>query len=259
MPGRLSAPPPTAAEATLPLAPPGVLPMAGWLLLLAALLLVVLSQYTDVDFALADRSFDTALQRFPWRDHWFADTFMHVWVKLPLIVGGSLLLLAAAAQAMWQWPRLGTAARWRLRASAAIALLVPLTIGVAKRQSASHCPWSLERYGGHALHVRLLDLLPAGFEPGACLPAGHASSALWLAGLCVWYLPHRPRAAGAVFAAGLAAGLALGWVQQMRGAHFLSHTLWSLWITAALVWAVLVALMLVQRSRPACATSPSPR
>jgi membrane-associated PAP2 superfamily phosphatase len=38
-----------------------------------------------------------------------------------------------------------------------------------------------------------------------------------------------------VFALGIGAGLGLGWVQQLRGAHFLSHTLWSAWIAAAIV------------------------
>ncbi len=232
-----------------PLPPPGWLRMSGVALLAAALALVLLAQFGNLDLALADHSFDAALRQFPWRDSWFADTFMHRWVKLPLILAGSLLVLAAATESVLHRPRLGAADRWRLRASAAIALLVPLAIALAKRQSASHCPWSIERYGGHALYVRLLDALPAGFEPGACWPAGHASSALWLAGLCVWWLPQRPRAAAAVFAAGLAAGFALGWVQQLRGAHFLSHTLWSMWIAAGLVWVVLLGLMLAGRSR----------
>ena len=30
-------------------------------------------------------------------------------------------------------------------------------------------------------------------------------------------------------------GLGVGWVQQLRGAHFLTHTLWSGWIACALV------------------------
>jgi membrane-associated PAP2 superfamily phosphatase len=36
-------------------------------------------------------------------------------------------------------------------------------------------------------------------------------------------------------------GLGLGWVQQMRGAHFMSHTLWSgwvCWVTSSLLWHV---------------------
>jgi membrane-associated PAP2 superfamily phosphatase len=239
----------SATEHSLPVAPAGVLRHAGIALLAIALLLVGMSQYTDIDMALADRSFDATLRQFPWRDRWFADGFMHVWVKLPLVVLGSLLVLAALSESVVGWPRLDASGRWRLRASAGLALLIPLVIALLKRQSASHCPWGVDRYGGQAIHLRLLDPLPAGFEPGACLPAGHASTALWLAGLCMWWLPHRPRMAAAVFAAGIAAGFALGWVQQLRGAHFLSHTLWSMWIAAALVWTVLFALALVQRSR----------
>lgn len=241
--------PRTTLAHALPLAPVGFLRKAGVALLVAALVLVLMSQFTDLDVALADRSFDTVLHRFAWRDTWFADAFMHRWVKLPLIVLGSVLVLVALVEAVLQRPRLGAANRWRLRVSALIALIVPLVISLVKHQSASHCPWGIDRYGGNAPHLRLLDSVPAGFELGGCFPAGHASSALWLAGLCVWWLPRRPRMAAAVFAAGLAAGFALGWVQQMRGAHFLSHTLWSIWITAAVIWTVLFGLALVQRAR----------
>jgi membrane-associated PAP2 superfamily phosphatase len=233
----------------LPLAPAGWLRNSGIALVATALILVCLSQFTDIDLRLADRSFDIALHRFQWRDSWFADAFMHVWVKLPLILFGSLLVLTATTEKAFRWPRLSATDRWRLRASAALVVLVPLVISLIKHQSASHCPWDIDRYGGHALHLRLLDTLPAGFERGGCLPAGHASSALWLAGLSIWWLPHRPRIAATVFAGGLAAGFALGWMQQLRGAHFLSHTLWSMWIAAALVWAVLSGLVLVQRAR----------
>jgi membrane-associated PAP2 superfamily phosphatase len=239
----------TAVADALPLAPAAWLSKGFIALLASAVVLMVLAQATDLDLAIADRAFDTTLRQFAWRDSWFADVFMHRWVKLPLIVLGSVLVLAAIAEAVFRWPRIGTADRWRLRASASMALLVPLVIGLVKHQSASHCPWSIDRYGGQALYVRLLDALPAGFEAGGCLPAGHASSALWLAGLCVWWLPHRPRIAAAVFGAGLAAGLALGWVQQLRGAHFLSHTMWSMWITAALIWALLSGLAWVQHAR----------
>ena len=48
---------------------------------------------------------------------------------------------------------------------------------------------------------------------------------------------------GAAYAAtliddALALSLAFGWVQQMRGAHFLSHTLWSIWLS----WTIVVGL-----------------
>ena len=55
-------------------------------------------------------------------------------------------------------------------------------------------------------------------------------SALWLVALAVFWLPHRPRMAAAVGGVMLAFGMAVGWMQQLRGAHFLTHTLWSMWI-----------------------------
>jgi membrane-associated PAP2 superfamily phosphatase len=38
--------------------------------------------------------------------------------------------------------------------------------------------------------------------------------------------------------AALAAGLLLGLVQQLRGAHYLSHTLWTAWICWAVGFAI---------------------
>src|SRR5690606_5169625 len=95
-------------------------------------------------------------------------------------------------------------------------------------------------YGGDAPFLRLLDSVPTGFDIGHCFPAGHATVGLWLAALCVFWLPHKPRAALTAFCAGLGVGLLLGWVQQMRGAHFLFHTLWSAWLTCLIIWTMLM-------------------
>jgi membrane-associated PAP2 superfamily phosphatase len=55
------------------------------------------------------------------------------------------------------------------------------------------------------------------------------------------YLPQAPKKALAVFVGGLSIGLTLGWVQQMRGQHFLTHTLWTAWFSSAL-FLVLLAI-----------------
>ena len=85
------------------------------------------------------------------------------------------------------------------------------------------------------LFLRLFDAVPSAMQSGHCFPAGHATVALWLAALCVFWLPHKPKTAFAVFLSGLSVGFALGWVQQMRGAHFLFHTLWATWFAALVV------------------------
>jgi membrane-associated PAP2 superfamily phosphatase len=74
------------------------------------------------------------------------------------------------------------------------------------------------------------------------LPAGHASSALWLVALAVYWLPDRPSAARLAAAAAIVFGAVVGFLQQLRGAHFLTHTLWSVWIACAIVLAAVVVL-----------------
>lgn len=133
-------------------------------------------------------------------------------------------------------------ARLRLRVVALSALLVPLVISLLKQASVAHCPWDLARYGGTEPYLRLFDALPFGVQAGHCLPAGHASSALWLLSLCVYWLPLRIRTARGVAAAALAFGGAVGWMQQLRGAHFLTHTLWSTWLACAIVFLLVLVL-----------------
>ncbi len=217
-------------------------------LLLAPLLILWLGAATDIDLRLADAAFDRAAGAFPWRDAWLADTFSHVIVKRILVALG----LAAIALALWDLAlpaRRGWLRRFQIRVVALSALLVPAVIALLKQLSASHCPWDLQRYGGAEPYVRLLEALPQGVAPGHCMPAGHASSALWLVSLVVLFPPRRPRAAALALALLLGLGFALGWLQQLRGAHFLTHTLWSMWIACAIVYALIRVLERQARGR----------
>ncbi|WP_373888518.1 phosphatase PAP2 family protein [Massilia genomosp. 1] len=196
---------------------------------------------TDIDLLLADAAFDPQRRIFPWRDAWIADTFSHVVLKRILIALAAAFVVAAlwdlVAPRRWSWLR-----RYQIRVVALSAVMVPLSISLLKQSSDSHCPWDLTRYGGSEPYVRLMQMLPVGSEPGHCLPAGHASSALWLMSIAVFFLPARPNAAMSVFVTMIGFGFALGWLQQMRGAHFLTHTLWSIWIAVFLVATIATAL-----------------
>lgn len=212
-------------------------------LLSAALVLAFIGRYTTLDLQLADAMFDFGAMRFPWQDHWFFANFLHHTVKA-LMLG--VALAPAAALLVDRFTKHGLLdkrTRSILLLITASALLIPLTISVLKTTSIHHCPWNLERYGGFAPYLRLFDSLPPGVSAGHCFPAGHASSGLWLAAAAVFFLPGRPGRAVAAFLIGIVPGLALGVGQQMRGAHFLTHTLWSAWI-AALVILVLARLLI---------------
>ncbi|MFC4931817.1 phosphatase PAP2 family protein [Massilia sp. GCM10023247] len=216
-------------------------------LALAALLIFAAGRYTNIDFALADMAFDEVTGTFPWRESWLTVTFSHRILKAGLILLALAVMAAAAFDAIWPQPVLDAGlARLRLRVVAWSALLVPSVISLLKQGSDAYCPWDLARYGGDAPYVRLFEALPAGVLPGHCFPAGHASSALWLVSLVVLWLPGDPRRAWRVWSQAMGFGLAVGWMQQMRGAHFLSHTLWSAWVACALVLAIVVLLQAVQ-------------
>jgi membrane-associated PAP2 superfamily phosphatase len=206
-------------------------------LAVTALIILWIGQATDIDLRLADALFDRATETFPLQHAWFAEEFNHEILKKILTagaVGAVLLALYDAWRPLdWEWScRLG------VRVTGMSALMVPLVTSLLKRSSASHCPWDLTRYGGTSPYVRILDLLPHGVSAGHCLPGGHASSALWLIALSAFWWQKSPRIAFAVGAFMLALGFSVGWVQQLRGAHFLTHTLWSCWVACAVVFAV---------------------
>lgn len=212
---------------------------ARWPLLagmaLIATLLVIVAQYTELDQWLARLYYDPQLRDFPWRNSWFATTLMHGYVKSALVWLGFLLLGLTLLDLLFRLPQLSATRRAQLRIVTLAAFLVPNVVKTLKQQSSLQCPWSIDRYGGNEPLLRLFDAIPAGWQDGHCFPAGHASTAMWLIAFAVFWLPQHPRRALAVYVAGLAAGMTLGWVQQMRGAHFLTHTLWTAWIATAVL------------------------
>lgn len=105
-----------------------------------------------------------------------------------------------------------------------------LAMSLIKRASLTSCPWDLQEFGGTATHVSHWLWGVADGGGGNCFPAGHASAGFaYLAG---WFWLRRvsPRAAAWWLGAALVLGFGLGAVQQVRGAHYMSHTLWTAWL-----------------------------
>ena len=190
----------------------------------AALCLVLAWDASGLDWALA-RPWASA-QGFALREHWLFSTVLHdaasriAWLPCLWLVAG-----------IW-WPtgvlrRLSRAERvqWAVTTLVSLAL-----ISVLKQTSQVSCPWDLVEFGG-AGHA------------GHCFPAGHASAGFaFLSG----YTALRTRFPGQArvwLAGALLAGTVLGIAQQLRGAHFMSHTLWTAW----LCWTVACAGDLVAR------------
>jgi membrane-associated PAP2 superfamily phosphatase len=210
-----------------------------WLLLgVSAIGIFAMANYTMLDLTLADRMFDFSRGQFTYQHAFFYDTVMHSYIKHLLLSVWLVLLMLALLPTGFRPSWLSSAQQYRLRWVTALAVVHSGLVSWLKHQMPHACPWDVTRYGGTS------DWFPAfaAHTPqmnGHCFPAGHASSGLWLSALCLCWLPQHPRKALLVAVAGLAAGFALGWCQQLRGAHFLSHTLTSLWLMCALLLCVL--------------------
>ncbi len=202
---------------------------------MAALLLVFVFEYTDLDRAISDFFYDPALRHFPLQHDWFLEVVMHHWAKylIVMIAVGAL----AGFLASFKVAALRPQRRVLLFVFLALAL-GPATVSTLKLILAKHCPYDLDIYGGFAPYLRLLDAPVPDVRPGQCFPGGHASGGFALmAFYFVWYR-HHPQRAFAVLAAGFLYGFILGAGRLLQGAHFLSHNLWA----AVVVW--LVALLL---------------
>jgi len=99
-----------------------------------------------------------------------------------------------------------------------------------KHGSRTSCPWDLDQFGGVARYVSHWSWARADGGPGHCFPAGHASAAFAFFG-GYFVLARRVRGLARWWLlAAVVGGLLLGVTQQMRGAHYMSHTLWTAWL-----------------------------
>lgn len=213
------------------------------LVVLAALAVPLLWDASGWDLALAGAM--GSPEGFALRDNWWLVHVLHKGARLFAWLLGCLLCLAVV------WPvgplrRLSFARRLQLALS---GLLATGMVALLKSGSHTSCPWDLAAFGGVARYEsHWLGWVQGDGGAGRCFPAGHASAGFaFVAG---WFALRRdlPRLAAVWLAVALAAGLVLGLAQQLRGAHFMSHTLWTAWICAAVGWAVDLAFT---RSRTA--------
>ena len=138
-----------------------------------------------------------------------------------------------------RWARCADSALSERLQLALTPLVAVSVVSLIKRASGASCPWDMATFGGVAqpLSHWAAFVTPDG-GGGHCFPAGHASSGFAFIGGWFVYRRHDGRIARAWLLGALAAGLLLGIAQQIRGAHFMSHTLWTMWVCGCTAWAI---------------------
>jgi membrane-associated PAP2 superfamily phosphatase len=200
---------------------------------LGALALLIAWDASGLDLPLARLMADG--RGFVLRDNWIAAVLLHTWMRNAAFLAAAWLFVG-----IW-WP---VGVLRRLSRASRINWLVSLLLGVAlinvlKHSSHSSCPWDLTEFGGagtYLSHWVAWGRTDGG--PGRCFPAGHASAAFAFVGGFFALRPVSRPLAFTCLALVAAAGLVIGMSQQLRGAHFMSHTLWTAWFCWVVAWTV---------------------
>lgn len=196
------------------------------LILVVTLALVLAWDFTGFDIALT-RHFGGP-EGFPWREHWLTKTVLHDAVRVFGWV--ALAVVAVNVWRPWSWSRalsMSERLTWLLSTLACL-----LAVSWLKHHSQTSCPWSLAEFGaaGDAVYRSHWAFGQRDGGEGGCFPSGHASVGFAL--LPAWFAlrARAPRAARLWLWGALLLGCVSGWTQLMRGAHHLSHSLWTAWI-----------------------------
>jgi len=227
-----------------------------------AIALVVLFGNSDLDRIVARWFFDDAQQTFPLVNHWLLKTVLHDAARAISAVAALALVGLTASVWLAARPARLRSRRHELLFVAVGTLTASALVGALKHFSTHVCPWDLTDFGGLATYRPLFTAPTSLHAVGGCLPAAHPLTGY--AWLCVGFALYPTARALALRAWHLAfvLGTVCGLVQIMRGAHFLSHVLWSAWLVWGINVVVLGACLAVtalagtQAARPVSPPSP---
>ncbi len=202
--------------------------------LLLVLCFLAIIEFSGFDFYLQNKIFDFVQGRFGLRQNWFLVTVMHQWAK------GLVILLYLVVFVLWLLsffykPLQGKT--WRLGYLLLAMASSALFVSTIKQLSTHYCPWDLKMYGGQFDFVRLFSFNTTQ-PPGKCWPGGHASTAFSLFAFYFYWIKDHPKWARRALMGTIFFGIALSISQTLRGAHFISHNIW----TGLICWLVCLGL-----------------
>jgi len=159
-------------------------------------------------------------------------------IKFPLYILGIGTLIASIVT--WKHHH------WRQRRKGLLIItltliILPTTIATIGKYSTNvQCPYDLKEYSGQIPYVKLFEKYPVNpnspdgtWPRGKCFPAGHASGGFALFALVTTVRTKRNKFLLFLFA--MIYGWTMSVYQMIRGAHFLSHQLTTMFLALILV------------------------
>jgi membrane-associated PAP2 superfamily phosphatase len=194
-----------------------------YVLLTVLVVILVVVYVFKIDFYLADLIYNPYLG-WQYKNAWFTSIFIHKVGKYILIFTYMLLWIEYLFRGRFNYSREN---KFGFLVLLATLMLGSAIVGYLKQVLNVDCPWDLVRYGGeqtyHGVFIQGLSS-----HMGHCFPAGHSSAAFTWISLYFYCSIYLPKMRLKVLATVLVVGFIFGFSQQLRGAHFFSHDIYSL-------------------------------
>ncbi|KFZ38526.1 hypothetical protein HR45_03605 [Shewanella mangrovi] len=117
-----------------------------------------------------------------------------------------------------------------------------LLVRYGKEVTNVSCPWDVALFGGTKPFMEFPASLNSGLKLGQCYPGGHSSGAFAWVALYYFGLVHKPEWRFKLLLPAVIIGIVFATTQELRGAHFLSHdltSLWMAWLLATMTYSVM--------------------
>jgi membrane-associated PAP2 superfamily phosphatase len=207
--------------------------------LVAFSVIVFCMEMTQIDVWLAGRFYNAELKLWPYREHWLTQTVLHKGGRYFVYVVGIGLLLFCLAS--YRSKSKLYVYRRHLTYLVLASLAGPLFITYLKSHTHIYCPWDVVMFGGSKPHVKLFDPVDNTFSVGHCFPSGHSGLGFTFVSVYFFFLVVKPEYRYYGLLAGLVTGFIFGVNQEIRGAHFFSHDVFSLaicWFSSLILFVV---------------------
>ena len=195
-------------------------------------------EYSGLDLTIEHLFYDETLHTWPYKKLFITSSILHIGGKYFVIgLSVSVFLLFIASFFFSQLRKFSKHILFILIAGLASSLV----IGILKNITHIHTPWHLMIFGGDMPYIRIFDRVPSNIPVGHAFPGGHSGSGFALLSLYFGLaeLDSRYRYHALLFA--LVIGITFSIMQEVRGAHFISHDMFSF----AICWATCCVLSLV--------------
>ena len=200
--------------------------------------LAVLSEYSGLDVLIESYFFNSQTGSWPYKSLFITKEILHTGGRdlVVLLAGfnGLAIIMSFFVNSMRPY-------RKHLFFVLIASVTGPLIVGILKNTTHIYTPWSLKIFGGDKPYIRIFDAVPFASSVGHAFPGGHSSGGFALISVYFALLAMNNKYQYYGMVMPLMLGICFSITQEIRGAHFLSHDLFSLvicWVSS-LVWSII--------------------